>query len=312
MTRHPRTLLVPSLSALSIVLALGLPAVAAPVFPGASGVGLEPPPGMKPAKTFNGFQDGAVSIVITELPKQAYPQIDSSRDMFVQRFGAKQAETVDVNGARGFLVKGEQAVGPAHYRKWILVLDGQTETALVSVQVPDGDTTIGDAAIDAALHTVAFRPRPGLDAQVAALPFAVGDLAGFRISATALGAALILTDGPKDVDPAQSQAHIVVTATEGAAPADHAAFAKSQLTSFQAVHTNGVQSAKTFDAGGAQWAQLDAHGTEGQAETPVAISYFIRFDATGFLTIVCVAPQAAAQTYADRFKPVALSVKPQG
>ena len=297
-----------------VVLALGLPtaAFAAPVFPGASGVGLEPPPGLAPAKTFDGFMAGAASIVITEMPAAAYAQIDASRDMFVSRFGAKEATNVDVNGAHGFLVKGGVAVGPAHFKKWVLVLDGKTETAVVTAQLPDGDPKFSESAMDAALQTVAFRPKPGLDAQVAALPFAVGDLGGFRISATALGAALILVDGAKDNDPNQSQAHVVVTASEGTPPkADREAFAKAQLQAFQAVHTTGVKSSKVFDVDGVQWAQVDADGTEGQNETPVAISYFVRFDATGYLSIVCIAPQAEGPQMADRFKGVALSVKPK-
>ena len=302
------------LSATLVSFVLGLPAAAAaaPVFPGASGVGLEPPPGMAAAKTFDGFMAGATSIVITEMPPAAYAQIDASRDMFVSRFNAKQAENVDVNGAHGFLVKGGVAVGPAHFRKWVLVLDGQTETAVVSAQLPDGDPKFSEAAIDAALRTVAFRPKPGLDAQVAALPFAVGNLDGFRISATALGAALILVDGAKDNDPDQSQAHVVVTASEGGPPkADREAFAKAQLKAFQAVRTTDVKSSKVFDADGAQWAQVDAEGTEGQGETPVAVTYFVRFDATGYLSIVCVAPQAQASQLTDRFKTVAVSVKPK-
>lgn len=302
-------------SASLVLLALGFagPAAAAPVFPGASGVGLEPPPGMAPSRTFDGFTAGAATILITEMPAVAYAQIDGSRQMFVSRFGAKQADDVDVNGTHGFLIKGSATVGAAHLRKWVLVLNGKTETAVVSAQLPDADPKITEAAMDAALRTVAFRPKPGLDAQVAALPFAVGNLAGFRVSATALGAALILVDGASDVDPAQGQAHAVLTASEVPPPKDNReAFAKSQLQSFQAVRTTEVKSAKVFDAGGTQWAQVDAEGSEGQAETPVAITYFIRFDPKGFETIVCIAPRADAPRYADRFKSMALSVKPVG
>ena len=302
------------LKATLVTLALGAPtvAIAAPVFPGASGVGLEPPPEMKVAKTFDGFKVGDASIVITEMPAAAYDQIDASRAMFVSRFGAKQADDVEVNGSHGFLVKGSIALGATQIRKWVLVLHGPTETAVVAAQLPDNDQKVNEAAIDAALRTVAFRPRPGLDAQVAALPFAVGDLAGFRISATALGAALILVDGSKDVDPNQSQAHVVVTTSDGAPPKDdREAFAKAQLQAFQAVRTTAVRSTKLFQADGAQWAEVDADGTEGQSETPVAISYFLRFDTTGTMSVVCVAPRAEGAQYADRFKTVALSVKPK-
>ncbi len=302
--------------ALLLALAILSPvaARAAPVFPSASGVGLEPPAGMKPAVGFEGFQAGAASIVITELPKAAYAQIDPERARFVTQFAAKGADDVEINGVHGFLVKGTQAIGATHFRKWIVVLDGKSETALVIAQAPTDDAGLSDAAIETALHSIAFRERPGLEQQVAALPFAVGDLAGFRISAAALGAALILVDGSKDVDPKHSQAHIVVAQGNGNPPAPDAriAYAKAQLQAFQAVRTTQVQSSKLFDADGAQWAQIDAAGSEGQEETPVAITYFIRFGSAAGLSIVCVAPQADAARYAERFKTVALSVKPKG
>lgn len=297
----------------ALLMLLPCAAFAAPVFPGASGVGLEPPPGMSPAKGFNGFQgSGLASILITEMPKAAYGQIDGQRAMFVQRFGAKQADEVDVGGAHGFLVKGLQKAGDKTFRKWILVLNGTDETALLSVQVPQDDTAISDAAVDAALHSVAFRPRPNLDQQVAALPFAVSDLAGFRISASQLGLALILTDGPQDVDPHQKQAHVVVAMNEGPGPKDdRAGFAKQQLEAFRAVRTTQVTAAKTFQANGADWAEVDAQGTEGPEETPVAISYFLRFDAADTISVVCVAPQAEGAQMADRFKTLATSTKPK-
>lgn len=302
------------LTAFAFLAAFVIPAAAAaaPVFPPASGVGLDPPPGLAPAKGFNGFRGGDASIVITEMPKAAYAQVDQSRAMFASRFGAKHADDVEIGGAYGFEVKGTQLVGATRFRKWIVVLDGADETAVVTAQAPEDDTSVEDKAMDAALKTIAFRPRPGLDAQVAALPFAVGDLAGFRISGAALGAALILADGPKDVDPGQTQSHIVVALNAAPPPKDdRAAFAKTQLQNFQAVRTTDVTSAKTFDADGAQWAQVDATGTEGPAETPVAITYYVRFGTDDSISIVCVAPRAAAAQEAARFKTVALSVKPK-
>ena len=77
------------------------------------------------------------------------------------------------------------------------------------------------------------------------------------------------------------------------------------------MRTSEVTSAKTFDADGAQWAQVDAKGSEGPSETPVAITYYVRFGAEDSIAVVCVAPQDVAAKEADRFKSVALSVKPK-
>lgn len=286
-------------------------AIAAPIYPGASGVGLEPPPGMKPATSFNGFQDGPASIVITEMPKEAYPQIDSQRAMFTQRFGATKADDVGVNGIRGFIVKGEQPARGVTFRKWVLVLDGPQETALVSVQVPSNDKALSDAVVETALRSVVFRKRPGLAEQVAALPFAVGDMAGFEASGTSLGAALILVDG-KPADAAQRRAHVIVLSSGSTPPKDNRVdYAKAQLQAFQAIRTTEIVSAKPIEAGGAEWVEVKAKGSEGQAENPIAISYYLRFDAAGTVSVLCIAPQEGADRFDDRFKTVALSVKPK-
>lgn len=285
--------------------------MAAPVYPPASGVGLDPPPGMTPAKGFTGFQGNKASIVITEMPKIAYAQIASQRDLFVTHLQADKAQDVDINGVQGFLIRGQQQAAAGKMRKWVLVLNAPDETALVSAEAPLDDEAIGDAAMATALHSIVMRPRPGLEQQVAALPFKVGDLAGFRVANTDVGAAMMLVGGAKDSGSDHAGAHIVVAFDHTAAPKDgRLDFAKAQLRSFQGVRTTDITSAKLFDSDGAQWAEVDAKGSEGPQQAPVAISYFLRFDPSDTISVVCVAPAGAGSSDVSRFKDVALSTRP--
>lgn len=64
--------------------------------------------------------------------------------------------------------------------------------------VPEASANAATSAIEAALRTISFRAPASLNEQVTALPFRVGDLAGFRPVLAAGGLSLLLTDGPPD------------------------------------------------------------------------------------------------------------------
>lgn len=298
----------------SAILAAAITGAAAePAFPGASAVGLDPPSGMQPARGFQGFREGPASILVTELPKIAFAQVDQHKGDFAQRFGAKQADEVEINGVHGFMVKGLQTTAQGRFRKWFVALDGPQVMALVTAQVPEADATVTDAAIDKALHTITFREPPPLEQRVAALPFAVGDLQNFRTANVMMGNAMLLTDGPNNTDPDHAQAHVVIADdVDHPTPAqDREGFAQKQLQAFQAVRTTKVRSTKSFDANGASWVEVVADGSEGPSEVPVTINYFLRFGGDGTISVVCVAPATDASRYDDRFKAIATSVKPR-
>jgi hypothetical protein len=296
-----------------IVLAETMSAASAEtVFPPGSGVGLDPPQAMTVAQGFMGFQEGAASIVIIEMPPKAYALINGDRSLLGSTF--QVTDTADFStdkGAAGFIVHGRQTAYGKTFRKWAVVIASPGETALISAQVPLGDNDITDESIEAALKTVAFRERPNLAAQIAALPFTVGDLAGFRPAFSLLG--LGLTEGPKDTDPEEQQPFLAISTGLGAPSpdSDRLVFARELLSSLKSIRITNITSAKIFEDGGAQWAEVEATGLEGKAATPHDISFFVRFEDREYIAIKASALSTDNGRFADRFRRVALSVRPK-
>src|SRR5262245_43477109 len=92
------------LAALMVLLSIDAGRAADAVFPPGSAVGLSPPPGMSPAKSFAGFQDEArgASILMFTFPPVAYPDMASgfSDDGKLAQQGvtAEQRETLTLVG----------------------------------------------------------------------------------------------------------------------------------------------------------------------------------------------------------------------
>jgi hypothetical protein len=92
-------------------------------------------------------------------------------------------EAVPLSTGKAFLVIGRQEIDKTKVRKWILVASSPALTALVTVQIPEATKAVyPDAAVRAALATLAIRAAVPIEEQLGLLPFKVGDLAGFRIA----------------------------------------------------------------------------------------------------------------------------------
>src|SRR5207247_7776696 len=131
-----------------------------------------------------------------------------------------------------FLVLGHQDVENIKIRKWILVAASSGLTALVTVQIPETAKALyPDAAIRAALATLAIRTSVPVDEQLGLLPFKVGELAGFRVGGVVPGRAVMLSDAPADAPgplDVRLEPHIFVAISPGAPmqTADRDAFAR--------------------------------------------------------------------------------------
>ncbi|MET7241835.1 hypothetical protein ABZT49_00545 [Methylobacterium sp. EM32] len=298
-------------------LACATPVLAAEaVFPPAASVGLAPPPGMTPSKAFAGFEHrSGASILITEMPAEAYGQLvekftpDALRATGFEASGSGAALTVA--GGEGRVLRGRQAANGQSYTKWVAVVRGGAGTGLVTVQVPESARAqVPDAAVEAALTTIAFRAPGSLAEQMAALPYTVGDLAGFRPVRTLMGNALMLTDGPKDIDPDGAQPLVVVAPAMGRAaiPAgQEGAFARKALATFREITTVTVTDEERTTRDGTVFLRLRANGTDPKSGRPVAVTQVIRFDGPGYLRVLGLAPADRAEALA-RTERVAASV----
>ncbi|MCJ2046684.1 hypothetical protein MKK58_19390 [Methylobacterium sp. J-078] len=299
---------------------LAVPARAAePIFPPAGAVGLVPPPGMAPAKAFAGFEHrSGASIVIVEMPAEAYGQLVTGftpEALSATGFRAKGgSEGLPVAGGEGRVLRGSQAANGLTYAKWVAVVRGAGGTGLVTVQVPESARRqVPDRAVEAALATIAFRAPGSVDDQIATLPYTVGDRAGFRPVRTLMGNALLLTDGPRDVDPEGTQALVIVAPALGqvpVAPGQEGAFARKALGTIREVRDVVVTDEERSTRDGAVVVHLRGTGKDARSGREVGVIQTIRFADGGYLRVVGLAGADRPEVLA-RVERIAASVAPR-
>lgn len=310
-------------AALAMCLALaGLaPARAAePVFVAGVGAGLVPAPGMTPASGFAGFQNPAgSSIVIMEMPPEAGPEIGgafTAERLKAQNFSNVKREDVQVDGRKALLVTGRQAANGVQVGKTVLVAASPEATVLVVANRLPGDATLTDADMRKAVLSTVLRKPAGPEEQAAALPFRVGDRAGFRLVRAFGGSGLLLTEGPADVDPKGEQPAVIVAAALGGAavPPDPDAFARRALAGLNQFADVAVEGTRTYERDGHTWHELVASAKGAGHGEPLVVLQVFRFTGEadrGYLRTIATGPAAARDALLPRFRQVAESVGPR-
>jgi hypothetical protein len=298
-----------ALLAVPLVALAASPAPAAEaVFPPAASVGLVPPPGMVPSKGFAGFEHASgASIVIAEMPAEAYPQLAAGFTPEALRatgFEARDAgEPLPVAGGEGRILRGTQSANGLAYTKWVAIVRGAPGTGLVTVQVPQGAADAVPApAVEAALRTIAFRAAVSLSDQIANLPYAVGDMGGLRPVRVLMGNTLLLTDGPKDVDPEGTQALAVLSPSAGrfAVPqGEEEDFAKKAfLGGLPQVRDVAVTKTDRAQRGEGTVVHLLGTATDTRSGRPLAVTQTMLFAGVRYLRVLGVAGADQAQAMA--------------
>ncbi|MFG1477470.1 hypothetical protein V5F53_02250 [Xanthobacter sp. V4C-4] len=285
------------------------------IFPRGSVVGLAPPPGLVESTTFSGFEDRArnASILIVDMPAEAYPQLEAG---FTDAALAAKGVSVEQRGpfalpdAKAYLVTGTQSAGPFRVRKWILLAGTDVATALVTVQVAETDAAaLPDAEVRAALATLAFRSP---EAQVAALPFTVTDLAGFRVVRTFGGSTVMLTDGPKNVIEGVEQPYFVVSVAHGAPREDERRqFALRALSTLAGLKDMRLERAEPLRIAQIPGFEVMAQAVDAKTGEPVKVVQWIRFGQTGHMRMVGISRLDAFPEVYPRFRAIRDGVDPR-
>jgi hypothetical protein len=296
------------LAALVLALALGAAGAraAGEQFPAGASVGLAPPAGMTASKGFSGFEHrSGASIVVFEMPAQAYPEIAAkfTPDGFAAS-GFKAAapgEPWPVAGGEGRLMRGTQAAQGVTFDKWVVIARSGAVTAMVTAQVPRGiDGAPAAEAVEGALRTVAFRAEPPIADQIAALPYRVGDLAGFRPVRVLAGSALLLTDGPVDIDPQGRQPFVVVASSMGGrvAPEQRAGLARRALAAVTGLRDVETTSETSREEDGTTVVRHEATARHDRTGAPLLVAQTMRFTPAGYLRTLAQAPAGGSEAIA--------------
>ncbi|RCW86091.1 hypothetical protein [Phyllobacterium bourgognense] len=287
------------------------------VFPGGSGVGLVPPPGLVLSSNFSGFEDAAkgTSIVLTELPVDAYAELaakfnpDGLRATGIE---AGQPEDWPVQGAVvSKLIRGSQVAAGVRYRKWVVLVGATTTTAMVTVQIPDGvQGGLSDADVETALRTITIRNPPSLDEQVAALPFKVSDTAGFRPVRVIAGATFLLTEGPNDVAANSAQPIIIIASNLNTAPEASArmSFAKQAFASLTGIKDVQSDNETSSEENGAEWVEIDGSAKDAASGDALYVAQIARFETTRYVRAILIVRDSEKDKFSDRFRKLAKSL----
>ncbi|QRG07995.1 hypothetical protein EZH22_06490 [Xanthobacter dioxanivorans] len=295
--------------AVALALALLVPAMAMTagvIFPRGSVIGLVPPAGMTESQAFPGFEDRArnASLIIRDLPPDAFGQIEAG--MSEQALAAKgvtllKQEPFPLAGARAMLYEATQSAGLVTVRKWVLLAGNETVTAFLTFQAPDSESeAYPSAVVKAAFATLSIR---SVTEQMAALPFALTDLAGFRPVATAGGTVVFLTDGPKNaIEGAEQPVFVVSIGAPSPREGDRRDFAVRLMSGLPGVRELRLERAEPLRISGQTGFEVMATGKDAKTGTPIKVVLWLRFGPTAFLQMVGITRQDDFPDLYDRLR----------
>lgn len=289
---------------------------AEPVFPTASRIGLVPPSGMTPSKRFSGFEnDGkAAAITFAEMPPEAFGQLSAGMTQEAlkrQGLDVTAREELTLGARTGLLISGTMT-RPVPGRKWILAVKDNDLTAFIVAYVQGGPDGYSEDEMRDALKSVALRDPVSLDDQIAALPFRVGDRAGFRVVRVLAGNSLLLTEGPKDTVTAAEQPMVILgTSLTPPPPAGERReqFAKLALNSTANLKDIRIERSESFRLRGQEWHEIVAKATHAKSDEPIVVMQTIRFEPARYLRVVGTTREESRDRLLPRFRTVIDSVE---
>jgi hypothetical protein len=307
------------LSLAVLMAGLGSAAFAAdPVYPPGSRFGFEPPADMALSRRFSGFErkEGGATLSVVELPPNAFAELVSGftdANLLSQGFAVEKREEVKVGDNEGMLYTGEQpadpnATAPA-IRKWILEVGTPTVTGLIIAQaLPDAET---EETMRKLVTGVTLRPPLTLDQQVEALPFRIGNMAGFRPIRVLAGNSVLLTAGPKDQMQNLEQPILVLAQAVQQPPAaeQRDGFARAALASNQTMKDFVIERAQSYRSNGVDWHEIVARAVDMPTNVPVVVSQTIRFNPDGYLRALGVVREDQRTGVLAKFREVVDSVQ---
>lgn len=298
---------------LATLMALVVPASAADlVFPPGSHIGLAPPPGMNVSRGFFGFEDAPnnVAIVLLALPPEAFGDIEktmTNEALTRQSLVVDGREALTLATGKALLVIVRQEVQGTKLRKWIMAASTPALTALVTVQLPDDTSAVlSEAAIRAALASLAVRQTVPVEEQLGLLPFRVGELAGFRVGGVYAGRAVVLTDAAINQPAANAEPQMVIAVANGgpSQAGERGDFARDVFGTIPNLKDVRFSSSEPLRVGGQQGHQIMAQGKDTITGADVTIVQWLRFGAGAYVHMVGIAQTKAWTPAYARFRQV--------
>lgn len=298
---------------------LNLAVAANAVFPIASRIGLVPPVGMRPSTVFPGFEDQTNNVFarLVALPGTAFTEIEktmTSEALKKQGITVEKRESLRLGSGNAVLVIAHQEINAGRIRKWLLIAQIDNLTALVSFEMPvKTPAAYSDAAVRAALASLATRPAIPDDEQLTLLPFRIGNTAGLRLVQVVPGVAAQFTDGPKDGLDATDQGQLVIAASAGGPQQseDRDRFARDALSGLPPFRDMRVINSEPMRIGGQPGHEIRAQAKDAQTGAEIEIVQWLRFGTGAYLRILGFGPKDNWMPMFMRFRAVRDGLEPR-
>jgi len=286
---------------LAIALGLATPALAAsPTFLPGSRVGLVPPEGMVPSRSFQGYEDASkgAMLFVTELGANTAEPV--AKDFTAEALQAggievESREDLELAGMHGHLVVAHQDVAGMRWRKWALVQTRGDITAIIVAMTPEAAReAYPDAVLRASLASLALRESVPDEEKFGLLPYRFGDLAGFRLVQAIPSGTAILTSGPSDATIATSQPFFMIDlAAKAPVPAERESFARRRVASIGGLDQFHVLQSTPTRFGADLGHEIIAEGKDPKNGIELSLAQWLRFHAGGYMEMVGIARRDA-------------------
>lgn len=282
------------------------------IFPPTLRVGITPPPNFVASPTFPGFEhnDRPIRMLLSELPGYVFDNLEKEVDADLQRApGVITREDVELkNGAKGFILKGTATSPQGPLYKWTMAVRSGDITGIVVVEVPDAVKEFAPyEAVRASLDTVTIRDTVPMEEYLAALPFAMNELAGYRFVRVQPGSAAMLTDGPKDAVELTEQPLMMVTIAplpQPPQPHERDGVARRLLGESAALKDVRVTRSEPLRIANQQGHELQIEAKDAKSGADLKGVQWIRFGSGTLLRIFAVSNKDAWDANYPRFRQV--------
>jgi hypothetical protein len=279
------------------LLTAATPAFAAsPTFLPGFRVGLVPPAGMVPSRSFQGYEDAArgAMLFVTELGAGTAERVAKDFTPEALAAGGIEIETREdaaLAGMRGYLIIAHQDIAGVRWRKWALVLTREDITAILVATTPEAAReAYPDAALRAALATLTVRESVPDAEKFGLLPYRFRDLAGFRLVQAIPTGTAVLTSGPSDATIASLQPFFMVQmAASAPAPGERESFARRLLAATAGFDQFRVVQSGPMHFGAQQGHELIAEGKDQKNGVELTFAQWLRFGSSGYMRMLGIA-----------------------
>lgn len=269
-----------------------------------------PPPGFVLGDNFQGFRhnDKQAQIAIAELPGYAFENLEKqvAGEAAANPSAQVRRDFPLVEDGRAFLITTTRTSPQGPVLQWTLVANLRDTTAVVTALIPEAIKDVAPAeALEKAFATLTVRASVPLEEQLSVLPFAMNELAGYRIVRVQPGIAAMLTDGPKDAIETTEQPLLLVSiapARTQPRPEEREGLARRLISDIPGVKEVRAVRSEPLRIAGQQGHELLLEAKDATHEVDVSVVQWLRFGSGTILRIVGMARKDAWEEHYPRFR----------